>query len=58
MQVKFHKSTSIELKKQFIDKYKLKEKATLDGSIYVKAKQGIYGLSQSDYWQTNSLKTN
>ena len=30
-----------------IDEYKLKEKATLDGSIYIKAKRGMYGLPQS-----------
>ena len=30
-----------------IDKYKLKEKATSDGSIYIKAKLGMYGLPQS-----------
>ena len=30
-----------------IDEYKLKEKATLDGSIYIKAKRGMYDLPQS-----------
>ena len=30
-----------------IEEYKLREKATLDGSIYIKAKQGMYSLPQS-----------
>ncbi len=30
-----------------IEEYKLREKATPDGSIYIKAKQGIHGLPQS-----------
>jgi hypothetical protein len=31
-----------------IDEYKFEEKATSDGSIYIKAKQGMYGLPKSD----------
>jgi len=30
-----------------IDKYKLREKAIPEGSIYIKAKRGMYGLPQS-----------
>ena len=32
---------------KLINEYTLKEKATLDGSIYIKVKQGMYGLPQS-----------
>jgi hypothetical protein len=32
---------------EVIEKYKLKEKATSDGSIYIKANQGMYGLPES-----------
>ncbi len=32
---------------EVIDEYKLKEKATLDGSIYIKAKRGMYSFPQS-----------
>jgi hypothetical protein len=32
---------------EVIKEYKLKEKATKNGSIYIKAKQGMYGLPQS-----------
>jgi hypothetical protein len=32
---------------EVIDKYHLKEKAISDGSIYIKAKPGMYGLPQS-----------
>jgi hypothetical protein len=30
-----------------IKEYKLREKATPDSSIYIRAKQGMYGLPQS-----------
>ena len=32
---------------EVIKEYKLREKATKNGSIYIKAKQGMYGLPQS-----------
>ncbi len=32
---------------EVIKKYKLREKATKNGSIYIKAKRGMYGLPQS-----------
>ncbi len=32
---------------EVIKEYKLREKATTNGSIYIKAKQGMYGLLQS-----------
>jgi hypothetical protein len=31
---------------EVIEEYKLREKATKNGSVYIKAKQGLYGLSQ------------
>ena len=43
---------------EVINKYKLREKATKNGSIYIKAKQGMYSLPQSGFWQTNSSKNN
>jgi hypothetical protein len=36
-----------DIPNEVINEYKLKEKATSDGSIYIKAKRGIYGLPQS-----------
>ena len=32
---------------EVINEYKLKDKAAMDGSIYIKAKRGMYGLPQS-----------
>ncbi len=32
---------------EVMEEYKLREKATKNGSIYIKAKQGMYGLPQS-----------
>ncbi len=32
---------------EVIEEYKLREKATKNGSVYIKAKQGLYGLPQS-----------
>jgi hypothetical protein len=37
-----------------IKEYKLREKATPDSSIYIRAKQGMYGLPQSG-WLANEL---
>jgi hypothetical protein len=39
-----------------IKEYKLREKATLDGSIYIRAKQGMYGLPQSGLLATKLLE--
>ena len=39
-----------------IEEYKLREKATKNGSIYIKAKQGIYGLPQSGLSANKLLK--
>ena len=36
-----------DIPNEVIKEYKLREKATKNGSIYIKAKQGIYGLPQS-----------
>ena len=36
-----------DLPDEIIDEYKLKEKATKDGSIYIEANKGMYGLPQS-----------
>ena len=32
---------------EVIEEYKLREKATKNGSIYIRAKQGMYGLPQA-----------
>jgi hypothetical protein len=45
--LKFIRMKLSDIPDEVIDEYKLKEKATLDGSIYIKAKQGMYGLPQS-----------
>ncbi len=36
-----------DIQDKVIKEYNLREKATLDGSIYIRAKQGMYGLPQS-----------
>ena len=36
-----------DLPTDFIEKYKLREKVTKDGSVYVKTHKGMNGLSQS-----------
>ena len=37
----------IDIPDEVIEEYKLREKATKNGSIYIRAKQGMYGLPQS-----------
>ncbi len=37
----------IDIPDKVIKEYRLREKATPDGSIYIRAKRGMYGLSQS-----------
>jgi hypothetical protein len=39
-----------------IEEYKLREKATKNDSVYIKAKQGLYGLSQSGLLPNKFLK--
>jgi hypothetical protein len=41
---------------EVIEEYKLREKATKNGSIYVKAKQRLYGLPQSGLLANELLK--
>ena len=41
---------------EVIKEYKLREKATKNGSVYIKAKQGIYGLPQSGLLANDLLK--
>jgi hypothetical protein len=41
---------------EVIKEYKLREKATKNGSIYIKAKQGMYGLPQSGLLANKLLK--
>ncbi len=41
---------------EVIEEYKLREKATKNGSIYTKAKQGMYGLPQSGLLANELLK--
>jgi hypothetical protein len=51
-----HKFIRIKLNdipEEVIIEYKLKEKATKNGSIYIREKQGMYGCHMQDYWQTN-----
>jgi hypothetical protein len=48
----FHQPEYIRMKlsnipDEVIKEYKLREKATPDGSIYIRAKRGMYGLPQS-----------
>ena len=39
-----------DLPKDFIDEYKLRDKVTKDGYVYVKICKGMYGLPQQEYW--------
>ncbi len=41
---------------EVIEEYKLREIATKNGSIYIKAKQGLYGLPQSGLLANKLLK--
>jgi hypothetical protein len=41
---------------EVIEEYKLREKATKNSSVYIKAKQGMYGLPQSGLLATKLLK--
>jgi hypothetical protein len=41
---------------EVIKEYKLGEKATKNGSIYIKAKQGMYGLPQSGLLANELIK--
>ena len=41
---------------EVIEEYKLREKATKNGSVYIKAKQGMYGLPQSGLLANKLLK--
>ncbi len=36
-----------DIPNEVIEEYKLREKATKNGSVYIKAKRGLYGLPQS-----------
>jgi hypothetical protein len=42
---------------EVIEEYKLREKATKNGSIYIRAKRGMYGLPQSGLLANELLKT-
>ncbi len=44
---KFIRVKLSNVRDEVIEEYKLREKATKIGSIYIKAKQGLYGLPQS-----------
>jgi hypothetical protein len=41
---------------EVINKYKLREKATKNGSIYIRAKRGMYGLPQAGLLANKLLK--
>jgi hypothetical protein len=45
-----------DIPNEVIREYKIREKATKSGSIYIRAKRGMYGLPQAEHWPTNSLK--
>jgi hypothetical protein len=44
---KFIQMKLSDIPDKVIEEYKLREKATKNGSIYIKAKLGMYGLPQS-----------
>jgi len=41
---------------EIINEYKLREKATKNGSIYIRAKRGMYGLPQAGLLSNELLK--
>jgi hypothetical protein len=41
---------------EVVDEYKLREKATKDSSVYMRAKRGMYGLPQAGLLATQLLK--
>ncbi len=45
-----------DIPKDVIKEYKLREKATKNGSIYIRAKQGMYGLPQAELLVNELLK--
>jgi hypothetical protein len=45
-----------DIPNEVIKEYKHREKATKNGSIYIKAKQGMYGLPQSGLLANELLK--
>jgi hypothetical protein len=45
-----------DIPNEVIEEYKLREKATKNGSVYIKAKQGLYGLPQSGLLANELLK--
>jgi hypothetical protein len=46
----------IDIPDEVVDKYKLREKATKNGSIYIRAKHGVYGLPQAGLLTNELLK--
>ena len=54
---KFIRMKLSDIPDKVINEYKLKEKATSDGSIYIKAKRGMYGLPQSGLLANELLET-
>ncbi len=53
---KFIRLKLTNIPNEVIKKYNLKEKATKNGSIYIKAKQGMYGLPQAGLLANELLK--
>ncbi len=56
-----HRAEFIQIKlsdipNEVINKYKLREKATKNGSIYIRAKHGMYGLPQEGLLANKLLK--
>jgi hypothetical protein len=61
LMIPLHRPKFIQLKlnnipDEVIKEYKLKEKATKNGNIYIKAKQGMYGLPQSGLLANELIK--
>jgi hypothetical protein len=56
-----HRAKFIQIKlsdipDEVVNEYKLREIATKNGSIYIRAKRGMYSLPLAGYWPTNSSK--
>ena len=46
----------MDISKEIIDEYVLNKKATADGSIYIEANKGMYGLPQAGLLANDMLE--
>ncbi len=53
---KFIQTKLSDIPNKVINEYKLREKATKNGSIYIRAKRGMYGLPQAGFLANKLLK--